>query len=460
MNLIKIREQLNLGKPLSDINLRVTFYSRVSTNNELQHTSLINQEEYFKQLIRNNKNWIFIEGYIDEGLSGTSSLKRTNFLRMIEDSKKNMFDLIVTKEISRFSRNTLDSIKYTRELLENGVAVLFTNDNINTIYPDSELRLTIMASLAQDEIRRLSERVKFGMNMSIQKGIILGNNKLYGYKKNKNKLIINKKQAAIVREIFIMYAIYNKSIPYICNYLNDKDIKTNYNKKWCTSTILRMLKNPKYKGYYCGNKSYTVDYMSKKVKKLSKEEWKMYKDYKNIPPIIEESLWNKVNKRLSRKSKVNTSSQKYLYTSKLICIKHSCYLHRRQQLKTTADTSWICKEHLLGNKCYINIREYELNTILNSIIETLNIDYVHISELLNSLYKRKIELPKINIIPLILNNMLITKELSTYYLNISLNIDYSLLNKIKEKEYIFNRGIHHTKKYKIKYIIKVSTSKS
>ena len=161
MNLLSIRKELLTGTPISSINLRVTFYGRVSTNQDLQVSSLLNQKEYFKQMILNNKNWVYIEGYIDEGITGTSALKRTNFLRMINDAKKNKFDLIITKEISRFSRNTLDSIKYTRELLNYGVAVLFLNDNINTIYPDSELRLTIMSSMAQDEIRRLSERVKF-----------------------------------------------------------------------------------------------------------------------------------------------------------------------------------------------------------------------------------------------------------------------------------------------------------
>lgn len=459
MNLYKIREQLIKGIPLSEIKLRVTYYGRISTDHKDQQTSLINQEDYFKNIIKNNSNWIYIPGYIDKGISGISSIKRTNFIRMISDSKKDLFDLIITKEISRFSRNTLDSLKYTRELLNNGVAVLFTNDNINTIYPDSELRLTIMSSLAQDEIRRLSERVKFGVTMSINRGVILGNNKLYGYKKYKNKLKIIKKQSIIVKEIFTMYALENKSIPYICNYLNKKRITTNYNKKWSPTTILRMIKNPKYKGYYCGNKTYTVDYMSKQIKKTSTKDWIMYKDYQNIPPIIEESLWNKANSKLSNKCKINTNYLNiYTYSKKILCKKHNCYLHRRKQLKSTEDISWICKEHLSGNKCYLNIRESELNNILKNIIEELNIDYKKITKLLSSLYKKEILIPKINIIPLILNNMLITKNLSTYILDINLYLKKEFLNQINTKEYIFNRGIHHTKKYQVKYIIKLSNN--
>lgn len=418
MNLISIRNKLLSGTPISNLNLRVTYYGRVSTNQDIQLSSLSNQEDYFKQMILNNINWTYIEGYIDEGITGTSILKRTNFLRMINDAKQNKFDLIITKEISRFSRNTLDSIKYTRELLNYGVAVLFLNDNINTIYPDSELRLTIMSSMAQDEIRRLSERVKFGVAMSIKKGKLLGNNKLYGYNKKNNKLYINKKESLIIKEIFTLYGIYNKSTTYIRDYLNNKGITTNYGNKWSTTTILRILKNPKYKGFYCANKTFTEDYMSKKVKYLSKEEWVIYKSSKQIPIIIEESLWNKVNNKLTNNSKHITKNVS-LYTNKLICTIHNKPLYKRHN---KYDTSWICSYHLHNkdNKCYINIKEKEITNILNNIINKLNINYSLILKELSNIYKKEVSLPNINIIPILLDNMLITKYLSTYILKIKL----------------------------------------
>lgn len=418
MNLISIRNKLLSGTPISNLNLRVTYYGRVSTNQDIQLSSLSNQEDYFKQMILNNINWTYIEGYIDEGITGTSTLKRTNFLRMINDAKHNKFDLIITKEISRFSRNTLDSIKYTRELLKYGVAVLFLNDNINTIYPDSELRLTIMSSMAQDEIRRLSERVKFGVAMSIKKGKLLGNNKLYGYNKKNNKLYINKKESLIIKEIFTLYGIYNKSTTYIRDYLNNKGITTNYGNKWSTTTIQRILKNPKYKGFYCANKTFTEDYMSKKVKYLSKEEWVIYKSSKQIPIIIEESLWNKVNNKLTNNSKHITKNVS-LYTNKLICTIHNKPLYKRHN---KYDTSWICSYHLHNkdNKCYINIKEKELTNILNNIINKLNINYSLILKELSNIYKKEVSLPNINIIPILLDNMLITKYLSTYILKIKL----------------------------------------
>ena len=125
---------------------------------------------------------------------------------MITDSKKGKFDLILTKEVTRFARNTLDSISYTQKLLENGVGVYFESDNINTIMPDSELRLTIMASVAQDEVRKLSERVKFGFNRSIEKRRVLGNNNIFGYRKDKGKLVIHEEEAKMIRELFEIYA--------------------------------------------------------------------------------------------------------------------------------------------------------------------------------------------------------------------------------------------------------------
>ena len=248
-----------MGISLTSMKLRVTFYSRVSTDHLEQKNSLKNQIEFFHEMIQNCKNWIYVSGYIDDGISGTTDYKRDHFMKMIDDAKKGKFDLIVTKEISRFSRNTLDSIKYVRELLSYGVAVLFVNDNINTALPDSELRLTIMASMAQDEIRRLSERVKFGMNRSIQNGMILGNNLLYGYRKNQStgNLEIVLEEANVVRRLFDLYAIEHYSISKIVKLFNEEGIHTGQNKKWCVSTLSRTAtytKTSTYRNLYLNGK--------------------------------------------------------------------------------------------------------------------------------------------------------------------------------------------------------------
>lgn len=174
MDLYNIKLLLTQGKSIYDLPLRATYYARVSTDREEQINSLENQVMYFEKVIKEQDNWVFVDGYIDEGISGTSVEKREQFLHMINDAKNGKFDLILTKEISRFSRSTLDSIKYTQKLLSYGIGVHFLSDNINTFLPDSELRLTIMSSIAQEEVRKLSERVKFGYERSVEKGIVGG----------------------------------------------------------------------------------------------------------------------------------------------------------------------------------------------------------------------------------------------------------------------------------------------
>ena len=193
MDIKKAREELRKGKTIYDMNLSVGYYARVSTDKDDQLNSLENQQKYFEEMISENKNWNLYRGYIDEGISGTAVNKRESFLQMIEDATMGRIDLILTKEISRFSRNTVDSIKYTEYLLKQGVIVYFLSDNLNTIQEDAEFRLTIMSSLAQDEVRKLSERVKFGINRMIKDGKLIGGNLTGYYKKMVNMKLIQMK---------------------------------------------------------------------------------------------------------------------------------------------------------------------------------------------------------------------------------------------------------------------------
>ena len=198
MEIHNVRQQLKT-KSIYDIPLRVTFYARVSSESDEQLNSLGNQINFYEDLIKKNKAWTFVEGYIDEGLSGISTKHRENFNRMISDAETDKFDLVITKEISRFARNTLDSIRYTRQLLSFGVGVFFQNDNINTFDDDSELRLSIMSSIAQDELRKLSSRVKFGHQQAIKENVVLGNSRIFGFKKDNKKLVIDEEQAPMIR---------------------------------------------------------------------------------------------------------------------------------------------------------------------------------------------------------------------------------------------------------------------
>ncbi len=399
MDLYTVRKQLNMGMPLTSIKLRVTDYARVSTDHLEQKKSLQNQVEHFEQYIKQNPNWTYIKGYVDDGITGTSDVKRDNFMKMIEEARLGKFDLIVTKEISRFSRNTLDSIKYTRELLSYGVAVLFVNDNINTAMPDSELRLTIMASMAQDEIRRLSERVKFGMNRAIERGEILGNDMLYGYQKDKDTgvLTIIENEAKIVRRIYELYGIEELSLSKISKILNSEGLKTCQNKKWCISTISRMIENPKYKGYYCARKSEIVDYMTKKIKYFEKDDWVIYEDKIRIPPIIDEDLWERANTRLMtrkkafvmRKEDKSIYKNRYLYSAKIYCAEHNTVFHRREFRRVNKDITWVCSEYLKKGKATCdspNIRESELDAIFKDLIFKLQIDSKDIIDTLINYY--------------------------------------------------------------------------
>ena len=205
MDIHSIRMMLKT-RSIYDIPLRVTYYARVSSESDAQLNSLGNQIAYYENLIKKNLAWTLVEGYIDEGLSGISTKKRENFNRMIDDAATDKFDLVITKEISRFARNTLDSIQYTRQLLSYGVGVFFQNDNINTFDEDSELRLSIMSSIAQDELRKLSSRVKFGHQQAIKSSVVLGNSRIFGYTKADGRLAIDETEATMVRELFELYA--------------------------------------------------------------------------------------------------------------------------------------------------------------------------------------------------------------------------------------------------------------
>ena len=396
MELYKIRNRISSGESIYDLPLRVTFYARVSTDKDVQLNSLDNQVMYFRNLITENKNWTYVDGYVDEGISGTSVNKREDFLRMIDDSKKGIFDLVLTKEISRFSRSTLDSIKYTQELLENNVGVLFKSDNINTIMPDSELRLTIMASIAQEEVRKLSERVKFGMKRSIEKGKVLGNNVITGYKKEKGKLVIIEEEAEMIKIIFEMYATGEHGLGYISDYLYAKGFKTRKGDYIHTTTLRRIITNPKYKGFYCTNTVKHLDYRTHKQIRLPKSEWIVYDSKGEIPAIVSPELWDKANELLANKSSgycakikdMGTFKRTTTYGGLLICADHNVAFRRLTASNKTI--SWKCGEMLRHglSACESPILyESELDDIFHKVIDKLIEDRSKIIKHLSELYR-------------------------------------------------------------------------
>ena len=381
MNVLRIRNEMRNGKTIFDLPLRVTFYARVSTDKDEQLNSLENQVQYYAQFIQEKRNWTYVQGYVDEGISGTSTKKRDSFLRMIADAKAGRFDFIITKEISRFSRSTLDSIQYTQELLEHDVGVLFQNDNINTLDSDSEFRLVVMAGVAQDEVRKLSERLKFGFRQAIKNGHVLGNDKLWGYDKKDCVLTINEGEAQVVRRIFDLYANQQMGIRRISQVLYDEGFTSRKGNAFNVLTIRHILCNPKYKGWYCANKSQTVDYRSKRKIFMDESEWVMYPD-PSIPAIVSEELWDRANALYKRRSKQMMSHQsgaefhnRYPYSSKIICEEHGTSFHR-QLLKSAKGEkeAWQCRVYRDKGRAACSapqLRTAELDRIMADIFNQL-----------------------------------------------------------------------------------------
>lgn len=387
MDIHLVRQQLKL-KNIFDVNLRVTFYARVSSEKDEQLNSLDNQISYYKDLIKRNTNWQYVNGYIDEGISGISVKKRENFHNMINDAHAGKFDLILTKEITRFARNTLDSIKYTRELLSYGVGVFFQNDNINTLDDDSELRLTIMSGIAQDELRKLSSRIKFGHQQAIKNSVVLGNSRIFGYVKDGKRLVIDEKEAKMVKELFELYSTDNYSMRQIENIFWDKGYRNLNGNKIVHSTMSNIISNPKYKGYYCGNKVKIIDMFTKKQKFLPPEEWVMFKDETGeiVPAIVDEELWEKANKILRQRSRDVKNRQGIcnhdnLLTGKLFCT-HCGQPYYRKDSKSKQgieDSKWICSGKIKNGKDFcpsFAIYESEIKPILFQVFQdtSANVD--------------------------------------------------------------------------------------
>lgn len=190
---------------LTKMERNIVFYARVSTEHEAQLNALENQIDWYKPIMDAHPEWHLVGQYIDEGVTGTSAEKREAFMKMIADAKAHKFDLIITREVSRFARNTVDTLQYTRELRRIGVEVFFLNDNIKTFDSDGELRLTIMATLAQDESRKTSIRVKSGQQTSMDKGVVYGNGNILGYKRVGKQMVLDTEQAKTVRLIYDLY---------------------------------------------------------------------------------------------------------------------------------------------------------------------------------------------------------------------------------------------------------------
>lgn len=326
--------------------LRVAAYCRVSTDKDDQSNSLISQRKYFAEYITQHEDWILIGVYYDEGISGTQTKKRAGFNAMIEEAMRGGIDLILTKEVCRFARNTVDTLSCTRKLKDKGVGVIFTIDHIDTRDSDGELRLTIMASIAQEESRKISERVKWGQKRRMEQGVVFGRD-LIGYTVRDGRLTINEEEAVVVRAIFHKYTNEGKGTHVIARELAEEDLRPKRVKAWSATVILRTLRNEKYAGDLCQKKTFTPDYLTHAKKYNRGEEETVYlKDHHE--PVIDRDLWNRTQEELRRRAPSDETksrySNRYWCSGKLYCgMCGQHYVSRTRKRKNgTIYKAWRC----------------------------------------------------------------------------------------------------------------------
>ena len=309
---------------------KVVIYARVSTEHDAQLSALENQIDWYKPILDAHPEWELVGTYIDEGITGTSAEKREKFMKMIADAREHKFDLIITREVSRFARNTVDTLQYTRELRRIGVEVFFLNDNIKTFDGDGELRLTIMATLAQDESRKTSIRVKSGQQTSMEKGVVYGNGNILGYKRVGKEMVIDPEQAKTVRLIYDLYLAGN-GLTKIKYELEARGIKTSLGKRYWSATVISgVLQNTFYYGVMTYHKEYVPDFLTQKRSK-NKGELKLTHVLGTHEPIVTKEEFDAVQLIMSRKRKTISDScekkkrmkgktlNKYVWGKLLIC---------------------------------------------------------------------------------------------------------------------------------------------
>ncbi len=325
--------------------LQAAAYARVSTEHDDQMNSLASQKLYFTNFICSQPGMKLSEVYYDEGISGTQTNKRAGFNQMIEDAMQGKFNLILTKEVSRFARNTVDTLYYTRKLKEAGVGVIFTMDNIDTRDADGELRLTIMASLAQEESRKTSERVKWGQKRRMEQGVVFGRD-LLGYTVKDGVLSVNEEEVPAVKAIFHKYTNEGKGTHVIARELLEEGLRPKRIQQWSNTVILRVLRNEKYVGDLCQKKTYTPDYLTHKKKYNRGQEEKVY--IKNHHEgIIDRDLWDRTQEELRRHSpseeRKSRHSNRYWCSGKICCGECGChFISRTRKLQSGKYRAWWC----------------------------------------------------------------------------------------------------------------------
>ena len=326
--------------------LRVAAYCRVSTSQEDQRNSLENQRRYFSEYISRQPDWELVEVYADEGLSGTSS-DRPAFRRMLAAAAEEKIDLILTKEVSRFARNTVDTLAYTRLLRRQGVGIVFIGDHIDTRQNDGEFRLTIMASVAQEESRKISERVKWGQQRSMERGVVFGCDNIYGFSLQGGELTVKPEQAAVVREVYRRFLMDGKGTYIIARELTAEGIPppSGKGKSWSSTMVLRLLRGEKYCGDLLQCKSCTPDFLDhRKVKNEGQSPQVYLRDHHEaiVPRSMFEAVRRELDRRQANRKAGSRPSARYWCSGKVVCGRCGSRFVPRRGAQADGGLRWVC----------------------------------------------------------------------------------------------------------------------
>jgi len=364
--------------------IKVAGYCRVSTDKDDQANSFETQKAYFREYIQRNPGWELFEIYADEGITGTSTKKRKEFNRMMNDAYEGNFQMIVTKEVSRFSRNILDTISYTRELRTMGIGVIFATDRINTLEPESEMILSYIAAQSQEESRRTSARVVWGQTRQMEKGVVFGQS-LLGYDVKDGKISVNPEGAEIVRLIFHKYAVEQVGTSEIARFLIREGYRTyRGSSKWKSGSVIKILNNEKYMGDLVQKKTYTPDFLTHE-KKSNRGAVPLITIPNHHEPIISREVWNLAQERLRKNNKHSAGesghSNRYVFSGKIKCGQCGCsFVGRLKYLKDgTGIRRWSCgtatNEGTAGCSVGKLVRDDDAMQMLKTAIQSLPVAF-------------------------------------------------------------------------------------
>ena len=331
---------------------KVAAYARVSMETERLNHSLSAQVSYYSELIQANPEWEYVGVYADDGITGTKASKREEFQRMLDDCEAGKIDIILTKSISRFARNTVDLLETVRHLKELGIEVRFEKENINSLSGDGEVMMTLLASFAQEEITSLSNNVKWGVRKRMEQGIPNGHFRIYGYRWEGDQLVIEPEEAAIVRRIFQNF-LDGKSRLETEREFEAKGITTANSCRWVDSNIKVVLTNITYTGNLLLQKEFIEDPITKRRKK-NRGKLPQYYVEDTHEAIIDMETFQYVQEEMARRKELGAFANKSLnitcFTSKLKCSKCGSSYVRNQRSNRTKYTStygdtivvWVC----------------------------------------------------------------------------------------------------------------------